>query len=169
MAESKTIKRRHMKLRKLQPKDAPLMLEWMHDPTVVENLQTNFAEKTLEDCLQFIDNAADSELNLHMAITDDNDEYMGTVSLKHIGQGIAEFAITVRSIAQGKGYAQYGMQEILAYGIHDLGLKAVYWCVSPENGRAVRFYDKNNYVRTEEIPDRIRQFYHQQFIWYVYR
>lgn len=158
-----------MKLRKLERKDAPLMLEWMHDPTIVENLQANFAEKTLEDCIQFIDNAADSALDMHMAIADDNDEYMGTVSLKHIGQGTAEFAITVRSVAQGKGYAQYGMQKILDYGIHDLGLEAVYWCVSPENGRAVRFYDKNNYTRTEGTPCRIKQLYHQKLIWYVYR
>lgn len=158
-----------MKLRELERKDAPFMLEWMHDPTIVENLQANFAEKTLEDCIQFIDNATDSELDLHMAIADDNDEYMGTVSLKHIGQGTAEFAITVRSVAQGKGYAQYGMEKILDYGICNLGLEAVYWCVSPENGRAVRFYDKNNYMRTEDIPSRIKQFYHQQFIWYVYR
>ena len=68
---------------------------------------------------------------------------MGTVGLKHIGRGTAEFAITVRSVAQGKGYAQYGMQKILAYGIRDLRLEAVYWCVSPENGRSVSFYDKN--------------------------
>ena len=158
-----------MKLRKLERKDAPFMLEWMHDPTIVENLQANFAEKTLEDCIQFIDNAADSALDMHMAIADDNDEYMGTVSLKHIGQGTAEFAITVRSVAQGKGYAQYGMQKILAYGIRDLGLEAVYWCVSPENGRAVRFYDKNNYTRTEIVPGRIKQLYHQKLIWYIYQ
>ena len=34
-----------MKLRQLNLTDAPLMLEWMHDPSVVENLQANFAAK----------------------------------------------------------------------------------------------------------------------------
>ena len=43
-----------MKLRKLEEKDAPLMLEWMHDPEVVADMRTNFADKTLEDCLSFI-------------------------------------------------------------------------------------------------------------------
>ena len=39
-----------------------------------------------------------------MAITDDNDEYMGTVSLKNINytDSFAEFAITVRRTAMGK-------------------------------------------------------------------
>ena len=36
-----------MKLRKLELKDAPLMLEWMHDETVVEDLHTDFASKTI--------------------------------------------------------------------------------------------------------------------------
>ena len=73
-----------MKIRNLSLKDAPLMLEWMHDPDVVKDLQANFAAKTLEDCRAFIESAQDTSANLHMAITDDNDEYMGTVSLKHI-------------------------------------------------------------------------------------
>ena len=44
--------------------------------------------------------------NIHMAITDDNDEYMGTVSLKNINyiDSFAEFAITVRRTAMGKKF-----------------------------------------------------------------
>ena len=37
-----------MKLRFLQEKDAPLMLEWMHDKNVTEKLRANFAAKTLD-------------------------------------------------------------------------------------------------------------------------
>ena len=43
-----------MNLRKLEIKDAPLMLEWMHDKSVVEDLRTNFLTKTIEDCENFI-------------------------------------------------------------------------------------------------------------------
>ena len=38
-----------MHLRRLELKDAPLMLEWMHDTSVVGLLRTNFASKTIED------------------------------------------------------------------------------------------------------------------------
>ena len=41
-----------MYLREFKQKDAPLMLEWMHDPSVVENLQTDFGSKTIEDCTE---------------------------------------------------------------------------------------------------------------------
>lgn len=158
-----------MFLRKLTPADAPLMLEWMHDSAVVENLQTDFGAKTMEDCLRFIDAARDTGQNLHLAVADDDGTYMGTVSLKHITGEQAEFAITVRAAAMGKGFSRFAMARILGIGLEELGLKQIYWCVSPENRRAVRFYDKNGYARTEPeklnitgyTPEQIRS-----YIWY---
>lgn len=162
-----------MKLRPLAQKDAPLMLEWMHDETVVHHLSTNFAEKTLDDCARFITWAATAETDLHLAVADDADEYMGTVSLKHIHAGTAEFAITFRACAMGKGYAAFGMGAILEKGIREMGLSAIYWCVSRHNARAVRFYDKNGYMRTESIPASILEAYtpeqNADFIWYIYQ
>ena len=138
-----------MQLRPLQAKDAALMLEWMHDPSVVQDLQANFAEKTIDDCLAFIKSSADSTHDLHLAIVDDNDEYMGTVSLKHIHDNSAEFAITIRNCAMGKGFSAYGMQSIIKKGFDELALQNIYWCVSPKNQRAVRFYDKHCYPRVD--------------------
>lgn len=141
-----------MKLRKLKQKDAPFMLEWMHDSSVVGDLQANFAAKTIEDCNEFIESAQDTSKNMHLAIVDDNDTYMGTVSLKHITKQSAEFAITIRESAMGKGFSKYGMSEIIRIGIEELGLRSIYWCVAPENKRAVRFYEKNNFQRINHIP-----------------
>lgn len=161
-----------MKLRKLELKDAPLMLEWMHDKSVVEYLGTNFAEKTIEDCKNFILNSLQDKDNLNLAVADDNDEYMGTVSLKHIDtiKGTAEFAITFRASAMGKGFSKFGMKEILAKGINELGLKKIYWCVAEINARAVRFYDKCGYSRTTTVPDNVKAPYADtpNLLWYVY-
>jgi diamine N-acetyltransferase len=143
-----------MKLRKLERKDAPFMLEWMQDPVVVENMQADFARKTLQECEAFIDASQHDKENIHLAITNESDEYMGTVSLKHITASEAEFAIALRKSAMGRGYSKYGMEEIIRLGLDDLGLASVYWCVSPENKRAVRFYDKNCYRRVEPVKSR---------------
>ena len=162
-----------MKLRPLEQRDAPLMLEWMHDPDVVCHLSANFAEKTLSDCQRFIAWANETREDLHLAVADETDTYMGTVSLKHIHGGTAEFAITVRACAMGKGYSRFGMDAILRKGISEMGLTAIYWCVSRHNARAVRFYDKNGYTRTNHIPPSILEAYTPEqnagFIWYVYR
>lgn len=93
-----------MKIRKLEQKDAEYMYEWMHSDDVVEYLAQNFSEKTLQDCITFILEAnGDESENLHRAICDDTDEYLGTVSLKHIDlkNKNAEYAISMRSKAMG--------------------------------------------------------------------
>ena len=160
-----------MKLRKLELKDAPLMLEWMHDKSVVEDLRTNFLDKTIEDCERFIKNSWDDEENWNVAIVDETDTYMGTVSLKQIKEKSAEFGITVRACAMGKGYSIWAMQEALREAFEMRGLEMVYWCVSPDNKRAVRFYDKNKFVRVEaDKLDTIEGYTKEQidaYIWYL--
>ncbi len=144
-----------MYLRKLELKDAPLMLAWMHDKSVTEKLRTDFASKTLQDAENFIKWSWEDKENVNLAIASDEDEYMGTVSLKHIEEGSAEFAITVRSEAMGRGYSWFGMESIIEKAFNEYGLESVYWCVSKENIRAVRFYDKHNFNEVLDIPLRV--------------
>lgn len=136
-----------MRLRKLELRDAPLMLEWMHDESVVENLYADFRSKTIDDCNKFIVNSWDNLYELHMAVANADDIYMGTVSLKNIVCESAEFGISMRTIAMGKGYSKYAMNEILKMGFEKKKLQIVYWCVSSNNKRAIRFYNKNGYRR----------------------
>lgn len=162
-----------MRLRKLEQKDAEFMLEWMHDESVVRHMSANFAEKTLQDCQRFIEYSQNCEEDLNLAIVDQDDTYMGTVSLKHINfqEKTAEFAITIRKEAMGQGYSAYGMQEIIRIGFEELDLEKILWCVSVDNQRAVRFYDKNGYQRTTDIPQYYKECYSDEqlktFIWYV--
>lgn len=137
------------------------MLEWMHDENVVEKLRGNFKEKTLVDAESFIIASENKENDIHLAIVSDEDEYMGTVSLKNIerNNNSAEFAITVRKYAMGRGYSWYGMEEIIQRGFEIYGLDSIYWCVSRENERAVRFYDKHNFHEAVDIPDDILKRY----------
>lgn len=144
-----------MHLRKLELKDAPHMLAWMHDESVTKDLRANFASKTLADAEDFIKASLEGGADLHLAVASDEDEYMGTVSLKHIEEGSAEFAITVRSEAMGRGYAWFGMEEIIKRAFDGLGLESVYWCVSRDNNRAVRFYDKHNFHEALDIPQKV--------------
>lgn len=144
-----------MLLRRLELKDAPLMLEWMHDKNVTNNLRTDFASKTLQDAEGFIRWSWDDRENVNLAIVSDEDEYMGTVSLKHIEDGSAEFAITVRAEAMGRGYSWFGMESIIEKAFNEYGLESVYWCVSRDNTRAVRFYDKHNFHEALDIPQKV--------------
>ena len=156
-----------MYLRELRIEDAPLMLAWMHDESVVGKLRGDFTNKTIDDCRSFIKNSITDE-NIHLAIASDTDEYMGTVSLKNIEDGSAEFAITVRKEAMSKGYSWFGMEEIIKKAFDELNLESVYWCVSRENERAVRFYDKHNFHEIIDVPEKVLDRYEgiENLKWY---
>lgn len=144
------------------------MLAWMHDRSITENLRTDFMSKTLQDAENFIKQSWEDKENLNLAIASDEDEYMGTVSLKHIEDGSAEFAITVRAEAMGRGYSWFGMESVIEKAFNQYGLESVYWCVSRENSRAVRFYDKHNFHEALDIPQSVLKRYEgiENLKWY---
>ena len=167
------MKNESIRLRKLEKKDAIHMLEWMHDESVVKYMQANFASKTFEDCEKFIEACSSDSESVHLAIVDDNDEYMGTVSLKHINHTVkdCEFAITIRKCAMGKGYSKMAMKKIIELAFNEYGMEKVFWCVSIQNARAVKFYDKNGYNRVSiselrEITEYSEK-QKQEYIWYL--
>ena len=49
------------------------MLEWMHDDSVICGLRGNFKNKTLDDCITFINNSVNNEENIHFALVTDAD------------------------------------------------------------------------------------------------
>jgi diamine N-acetyltransferase len=133
----------NIKLRKLQPKDAPFMLEWMHDSEINCNFQLDFAHATIETALNFIKTSY-SETDQNFAVVDENDEYLGTISLKHISHTSdkAEYAIVMRKKAHGNGVATFATNEILKYAFNELKLHKVYLSVIEENARAQKMYEK---------------------------
>lgn len=146
------------RLRELQQKDAELMLEWMHDPDVNHVFAAPFATFTIEKVRTFIENAnAAKEENLHFACVDENDTYLGTVSLKNISRKNenAEYAISFRKSAHGTGASCYATQEILRIAFEEMGLSRVYLYVLSINRRANRFYQKVGFAHEGTLRNHV--------------
>lgn len=132
-------------LRKLEEKDAPFMLEWMHDSNITQFLSTDFSSKTPQDVISFIQNSTSGSGNdLHMACADEFDEYLGTVSLKSIDftNRRAEYAICMRQKAHGTGAAFFATESILRIAFENKKLERVYLYHFSSNIRAGKFYKK---------------------------
>lgn len=131
-------------LRPLASDDAELMLEWMHDSAIASVFQVDFAQFRLEDAKGFIAKTSSPLESFHLAVCDEDNEYLGTVSLKHIDQfnSNAEFAIVTRAKAHGTGVAAKATEGILKVAFERLGLHRVYFNVLECNGRAIAFYEK---------------------------
>lgn len=142
-----------MKLRELLDKDAPFMLEWMKDEQVNRFFRFNPNDITEESIKGFISSCADDKDMYHFAIADDNDEYLGTVSLKHVDNEAknAEYAISLRSTAQGKGIGKFATEKILYFAFCELELERVYLNVLSENTHAIEFYKKIGFIYEGEF------------------
>ena len=138
-------------LRKLQEKDVDGMLEWLHDEEVQKNLLSSMTTVTREMALDFIFSAdviPKEDGNVHLAITDDSDEYMGTISLKNIKMEAknAELAICLRKKAYGKGIAKEAIIKLLTEAFEKYNFERIYLYVMPENVRAIRLYERMGFV-----------------------
>ncbi len=144
-------------LRRLERKDAPLMLEWMHDSGINCHFQTDFKSSTMESVVRFIDESYNDE-SQNFAFVDENDEYLGTISLKNIScrNRNAEYSIVTRKKAHGTGAAMQATRELLKYAFEELGLHKVYLNVLEENVRAQKLYEKCGFVYEGTSPDAVR-------------
>lgn len=131
-------------LRKLELKDIPFMLEWMCDDECKNIFQKDFNSIREEQLKDFIENSF-SRCNQNFAIVDnEDDEYLGTISLKNIDykNGNAEYAISTRRKCRGTGINTEATKQLLNYAFNELYLNKVYLNVLSNNSRAIGFYKK---------------------------
>lgn len=146
-----------MKLRKLNYNDIDGILSWMHDSSINCFFSNNFKDFKEEDVKNFIDNCYNDVENVHYACVDENDNYLGTVSLKNIDKKNknAEYAISFCKSAQGTGSAKFATQEILRIAFKELTLEKVYLNVLSDNMRANCFYRKLGFTFEGEFKKHI--------------
>ena len=145
-----------MILRKLAEKDADGMLEWMKDEDIQKNFRFKASDKTRADVLEFIHNAETNPIDgksIHYAIADENDEYLGTISLKDINLSAkkAEYAISLRKKSQGHGIGTEATKEILRKAFFEFGLERVDLNVLSDNIKAIHVYEKYGFVNDKEL------------------
>ncbi|MBR6090759.1 MAG: GNAT family N-acetyltransferase [Anaerolineaceae bacterium] len=130
-------------LRRLEEKDIPGMLEWMHDPQVNCWFRFDAAGMTEEKARCFIAGSF-TDRDRHFAVTDETDEYLGTISLEDIDRenGHALYAVSMRTCAWGTDAAVKATNLLLDYAFGEIGLERVYLNVLSNNVRANRFYEK---------------------------
>ncbi len=145
-------------LRELREKDAIYMLEWMHDPQIQKCFQKNMFAITIDEAKNFCNN---SKLNMntsvHLAVVDELDEYLGTVSLKKIDliNLTAEYAIVIRTKVHGSGVAYEATRLILEKAFAEIKLHCVYLYVFSNNTRAIKFYERFGFKYEGELRNRV--------------
>lgn len=146
-----------MKLRRLESSDVVPMLEWMTADDVEKFFRFDKSKITIDTCKEFIKNSF-SEKNRHYAIADDDNRYLGTISLKNINvkDSNAELAIALANNARGLGYGTLAVNELLKIAFDEIGLHKVYLNVLSDNAPAIHLYEKSGFVFEGELIDHVR-------------
>lgn len=146
-----------IKLRKLKISDYDGMVEWMSDPNISSNFRFLASGLNKEKVKKFIIKSLTDKTNLHYAIVDEKDEYLGTISLKNINliDFNAEYAIVLRKKAIGSGAAKEATEAILDIAFNKLKLHKVYLNVLSDNIRAIKFYEKMFFIYEGEFRDHL--------------
>lgn len=146
-----------IKLRQLELKDAELMLEWMKDKKLNRFFRIRPETVTLDMIKDFIDSSNSCESTKHYAIVNDKDVYLGTISLKNIDMNNlnAEYAIALRECAIGTEVARNATVDILDKAFEEFKLHRVYLNVPTENIRAIKFYEKMEFVFESEFREHL--------------
>ena len=94
-------------------------------------------------------------------------EYMGTISLKNIDfeERRAEYAISCRSKAMGKGFAKAASEELFRIAAGKLGLELIYLYVCDSNIRAQKLYEKLGFERIGK-PEFIEEEMNENLLWF---
>lgn len=131
-------------LRELKECDAALMLDCLKDKDVNQYMNIDGSQMTIEDCKSFIRNSQKDFSSKHFAIVDNQNQWVGTISLKNIDlkTKASEYAIITSKEVHGKGIAFQATKEIIDYGFNVLNLNRIYLNVVQENIRANKFYLK---------------------------
>lgn len=147
-------------LRVLQKADAQGMLEWMHDKDIncffrfdAENMTEEKAFKFIEDSIKDIE----ERKSYNFAITDTKNQYLGTISLKDVDWDarIAEYAISLRKSAQGRGIATIATKKLFEIAFEKLRLNRIFLNVLSENKKAIHMYEKCGFVYEGEFRQHI--------------
>lgn len=150
-----------MKLRRLQEEDIAGMLEWMTDSDIRKSFRFSSDRIDEKNVLQFIKNAGTTPMegkSIHYAIADEeSNEYLGTISLKEVSMSNknAEYAISLRRNAQGKGIATQATKEILKLAFGEFALEKVYLNVFSDNTRAIKLYEKCGFIFEGEFRNHL--------------
>lgn len=131
-------------LRELRTEDASGMLDWLNDEEVNQYFSFSSKEHDIDYAINYINKVKLDEKSKHFAIVDDQDEYMGTISLKNIDldNKHAEYAIAIRKKFQGTGIGTRASQLIIEYAKSKLNLHKIYLTVLTSNKAAIYLYIK---------------------------
>lgn len=143
----------HISLRKLSPKDAPLILKWENNPDnwEVSNTVKKFTEKEIEEFVnQTQDIKQNNQLRLMICL---GNESIGCIDLfeydstkQQAGVGI----LIADKVNRNKGFAEKGLNQLIKYCRNELSIVHLFCNILKDNTPSIRLFEKCGFTFVNE-------------------
>ena len=136
-------------LREPLEKDVHEMLKMLNNPDIKKHFSFFNHQFTIQDVKNFIQDSSKNKYRVDFSIVDEEDKFLGTITLKNIDQhkNEAEYAISLSEKSIGKGIAKKATDIIISKAINSFNIKTIYLNVKSDNIRAIRFYEKYGFKK----------------------
>jgi len=137
-----------VRLRPLEPADAPLLETWLADPEVTEAL---FVPSSPEADYRAEVAASEADLNLGIVLSDGRLVGVAGLSAVDLEAHSASLAIFLGNKSTwGRGIGREAAALAIDHAFGALGLERLWLCVAPTNARALRLYARLGFSRAAE-------------------
>lgn len=147
-----------IRLRGLEPADAPIFHEWNQDSEMARNMDFLWPPSSLAGVVAWIENTVKKEpLNNEYEMVMETKEgvFVGTINSHHCNQrvGCFSYGVAVRREHQRQGYAREAILLLLRYFFHELRYQKVTAQVFSFNEPSMRLHERLGF----QLEGRLRQ------------
>jgi len=121
-------------------------LKMINDKKIQSFIGLSNITVTFDDEMEWVRNNMVSDSLVFSMIEKSTNEYIGNIEIMAKENNVGELGICITTDKQDKHFGQEAIRRILDYAYNDLKLDIVYLNVHKDNPRAIKCYEKCNFV-----------------------
>lgn len=121
-------------------------LEMINDKEIKSLIGLDNIEISFDDEMNWIKEKMEDNSNTFSMIEKSTNEYIGNIEIMNIENNIGELGICITNEKCNKHYGREAIKRFLDYAYNELKLNTIYLNVHKDNLRAIKCYEKCNFI-----------------------
>ena len=121
-------------------------LKMINDKEIQKQIGLDNITVTFDNEMEWVRKNMQNDSTTYSMIEKSTNEFIGNIEIMNIENNKGEIGICITTDKQDKHYGQEAMKRIVEYAYNELKLDEVYLNVHGDNPRAIKCYEKCNFI-----------------------